>query len=45
MKRATSPGRPGKAGDGIMDETTLREQICLFARSLFERGLTHGSSG
>ena len=28
-----------------MDETTLREQICLFARSLFERGLTHGSSG
>lgn len=28
-----------------MDETKLREQICLFARSLFERGLTHGSSG
>ena len=28
-----------------MDETRLREQICLFARSLFERGLTHGSSG
>ena len=28
-----------------MNETRLREQICVFARSLFERGLTHGSSG
>ena len=28
-----------------MDESTLREQICRFARSLFERGLTPGSSG
>lgn len=28
-----------------MNETGLREQICLFARSLFERGLTAGSSG
>ena len=28
-----------------MDETKLREQICLFSRSLFDRGLTHGSSG
>jgi ribulose-5-phosphate 4-epimerase/fuculose-1-phosphate aldolase len=28
-----------------MRESQLREQICLFARSLFERGLTHGSSG
>lgn len=28
-----------------MTETKMREQICLFARSLFERGLTHGSSG
>jgi ribulose-5-phosphate 4-epimerase/fuculose-1-phosphate aldolase len=28
-----------------MTETRMREQICLFARSLFERGLTHGSSG
>ncbi len=28
-----------------MSETKLREQICLFSRSLFERGLTHGSSG
>jgi ribulose-5-phosphate 4-epimerase/fuculose-1-phosphate aldolase len=26
-------------------ETKLREQICLFSRSLFERGLTAGSSG
>ncbi len=26
-------------------ETTLREQICLLARSLFDRGLTHGSTG
>jgi ribulose-5-phosphate 4-epimerase/fuculose-1-phosphate aldolase len=28
-----------------MTETKLREQICTFARSLFERGLTPGSSG
>lgn len=28
-----------------MSESHLREQICLFARSMFERGLTHGSSG
>jgi 3-dehydro-4-phosphotetronate decarboxylase len=28
-----------------MNETALREQICLFGRSLFERGLTPGSSG
>ncbi|MFL4470368.1 aldolase [Tateyamaria armeniaca] len=26
-------------------ETALREQICLLAKSLFERGLTHGSTG
>lgn len=26
-------------------ETALREQICLLARSLFDRGLTHGSTG
>ncbi len=24
---------------------TLRERICLFARSLYDRGLTHGSTG
>lgn len=28
-----------------MNEARLREQICAFARSLFERGLTPGSSG
>ncbi|MFE0756436.1 aldolase [Inquilinus sp. NPDC058860] len=28
-----------------MDETRLREDICRFGRSLFERGLTPGSSG
>lgn len=26
-------------------EADLREQICLLARSLFDRGLTHGSTG
>lgn len=28
-----------------MDEAKLREEICRFGRSLFERGLTPGSSG
>lgn len=28
-----------------MSEARLREQVCRFARSLFERGLTPGSSG
>src|SRR4030081_638506 len=28
-----------------MDETRLREEICRLGRSLFERGLTPGSSG
>lgn len=28
-----------------MTESLLREQICMFGRSLFERGLTPGSSG
>jgi len=28
-----------------MDESRTREEICRFARSLFERGLTPGSSG
>ena len=28
-----------------MSETKLRESICMFGRSLFERGLTPGSSG
>ena len=29
----------------MTEHSRLREQICLFARSLFERGLTPGSSG
>ncbi len=28
-----------------MTESQLREQICLLARSMFERGYTHGSTG
>ncbi len=28
-----------------MSETELREQICQLAKSLFDRGLTHGSTG
>ena len=28
-----------------MTETDLRDQICMLAKSLFERGLTHGSTG
>lgn len=28
-----------------MSESDLREQICLLAKSLFDRGLTHGSTG
>lgn len=28
-----------------MTETHLREKMCLLARSLFDRGLTHGSTG
>jgi len=28
-----------------MSETSIRDEICRFARSLFERGLTPGSSG
>ena len=29
----------------MTSETALREQICLLAKSLFDRGLTHGSTG
>ncbi len=29
----------------MSEETTLREQICTFAKSLFDRGLTAGASG
>jgi ribulose-5-phosphate 4-epimerase/fuculose-1-phosphate aldolase len=28
-----------------MTENTLREEICAVARSIFDRGLTHGSTG
>lgn len=28
-----------------MSETGLREQICVLSKSLFDRGLTHGSTG
>ena len=28
-----------------MRESALREQICLLAKSLFDRGMTHGSTG
>ncbi len=28
-----------------MSDTALRDQICLMAKSLFDRGLTHGSTG
>lgn len=28
-----------------MNENDLREQICVLAKSLFDRGLTHGSTG
>ncbi|MFP7672265.1 aldolase [Marivita sp. S0852] len=28
-----------------MSDTALRDQICLLAKSLFDRGLTHGSTG
>ncbi|MEM6371224.1 MAG: aldolase [Pseudomonadota bacterium] len=29
----------------MSSDTALREQICLLAKSLFDRGLTHGSTG
>ncbi|MEP4247077.1 aldolase [Tateyamaria sp.] len=29
----------------MSNESALRDQICLLAKSLFERGLTHGSTG
>jgi ribulose-5-phosphate 4-epimerase/fuculose-1-phosphate aldolase len=32
-------------GETAMNETKLREEICRLGRSLFERGLTPGSSG
>jgi ribulose-5-phosphate 4-epimerase/fuculose-1-phosphate aldolase len=36
---------PKHGKNPAMDETNLREDICRFGRSLFERGLTPGSSG
>ncbi|KRW96961.1 aldolase [Paracoccus sp. MKU1] len=29
----------------MTEETRLRERLCMLARSMFERGLTHGSTG
>jgi ribulose-5-phosphate 4-epimerase/fuculose-1-phosphate aldolase len=29
----------------VSEEARLRERICLFAKSMFDRGLTHGSTG
>jgi ribulose-5-phosphate 4-epimerase/fuculose-1-phosphate aldolase len=37
--------RQGGNGHAAMSETKLREEICRLGRSLFERGLTPGSSG
>src|ERR1700731_1340275 len=37
--------RQGAKGDTAMTETRIREEICRLGRSLFERGLTPGSSG
>lgn len=33
------------SGEGSMSHARLREEICRYGRSLFERGLTPGSSG
>src|SRR5882757_4527835 len=37
--------RQGSKEDAAMTETRVREEICRLGRSLFERGLTPGSSG
>jgi 3-dehydro-4-phosphotetronate decarboxylase len=37
--------RQGGNEDAAMNESKLREEICRLGRSLFERGLTPGSSG
>ena len=37
--------RHGAAAGSAMNETALREEICDLGRSIFERGLTHGSTG
>src|SRR5881397_2265362 len=42
----TRLGRAAKAWEkAAMDDIRLREEICRLGRSLFERGLTPGSSG
>jgi ribulose-5-phosphate 4-epimerase/fuculose-1-phosphate aldolase len=43
MLATGSMSRPG--GEKTMREAEAREAVCRFARSLFERGLTPGSSG
>jgi ribulose-5-phosphate 4-epimerase/fuculose-1-phosphate aldolase len=43
MLAGGSMSRPG--GEMTMREAKAREAVCRFARSLFERGLTPGSSG
>jgi ribulose-5-phosphate 4-epimerase/fuculose-1-phosphate aldolase len=45
FERGPKPWEKRPQKDGRMTETKLREQICLYGRSLFERGLTPGSSG
>ena len=45
FERCPKPWEKRPQKDGRMTETRLREQICLYGRSLFERGLTPGSSG
>jgi ribulose-5-phosphate 4-epimerase/fuculose-1-phosphate aldolase len=37
--------RQGGKEEAAMTETKVRDEICRFGRSLFERGLTSGSSG
>ena len=37
--------RLGRAGRQMSDDAALREAICRFARSIFDRGLTAGASG
>src|SRR4029078_5350036 len=41
----TSSPRRWRNWSERMPESTLREQICELGRSIFERGLTHGSTG
>ena len=44
-KLKTDGGKDDAESETRMSETKLREDICRFGRSLFERGLTPGSSG